>query len=97
MKKELRIEIEERAKIEISEAFEWYENQQVGLGVTFIETLQSAFKTIQKSPNGYTMSRYHRQFPLSGFPYVILYEIVKDMMYVDAVFHTSRNPIDKIR
>jgi hypothetical protein len=53
MKKEFRIEIEERAKIEISEAFEWYENQQVGLGVTFVEALQSAFKTIQKSPNGY--------------------------------------------
>jgi plasmid stabilization system protein ParE len=97
MKKEFRIEIEERAKIEISEAFEWYENQQVGLGVTFIEALQNAFKTIQKSPNGYTKYRYHRQFPLSVFPYVVLYEIVKETMYVDAVFHTRRNPMDKIR
>ena len=53
MKKEFRIEIEERAKIEISEAYDWYENQQVGLGVTFIEALQNAFKTILKTPNGY--------------------------------------------
>ena len=97
MKKEFRIEIEERAKIEISEAFDWYENQQSGLGVTFIEALQSAFKTILKSPNGYTKYRYHRQFLLTGCSYVILYEIVKDTMYIDAVFHTSRNPIDKIR
>lgn len=48
MKKELRIEIEESAKIEISNAFDWYENQQTGLGATFVEALQSAFKTIQK-------------------------------------------------
>ena len=53
MKKNFIIEIEERAKIEISEALDWYENEQSGLGVTFIEALQSAFKTIQKSPNGY--------------------------------------------
>ena len=97
MKKEFRIEIEERAKIEISEAFDWYENQQSGLGVIFIEAIQSAFKTIQKSPNGYTKYRYHRQFLVTGFSYVILYEIVKDTMYIDAVFHTSRNPMDKIR
>jgi hypothetical protein len=97
MKKDFRIEIEERAKIEISEAFDWYEKQQLGLGVTFIEALQSAFITIQKSPNGYTKYRYHRQFTLSGFPYVVLYEIVKETMYIDAVFHTSRNPMNKIR
>jgi plasmid stabilization system protein ParE len=97
MKKNFRIEIEERAKIEISEAFDWCENQQSGLGVTFIEALQGAFITIQKSPNGYTKYRYHRQFLVTCFPYVILYEIVKDTMYIDAVFHTSRNPMNKIR
>ena len=29
MNKNFRIEIEERAKIEISEAFDWYENQHI--------------------------------------------------------------------
>ncbi len=97
MKKNFKIEIEERAKIEISEAFDWYDNQQSGLGLIFLEAIQNAFITIQKSPNGYTKYRYHRQYPLIGFPYVILYEIVRDTLYVDAVFHTSRNPIDKDR
>jgi len=95
MKKNFKIEIEERAKIEISDAFDWYENQKSGLGLVFLEVIQGAFVTIQKSPNGYTKYRYHRQYPLIGFPYVILYEIVKDTLYVDAVFHTSRNPLDK--
>jgi hypothetical protein len=97
MKKNFKIEIEKRAKIEISEAFDWYDNQQSGLGLIFLEAIQNAFITIQKSPNGYTKYRYHRQYPLIGFPYVILYEIVRDTLYVDAVFHTSRNPIDKDR
>jgi hypothetical protein len=97
MKKNFKIEIEERAKIEISDAFDWYESQQSGLGLVFLEAIQSAFVIIQKSPNGYTKYRYHRQYPLIGFPYVILYEIVKDTLYVDAVFHTSRNPLDKFK
>lgn len=97
MKKNFKIEIEERAKIEISDAFDWYESQQSSLGLVFLEAIQSAFVIIQKSPNGYTKYRYHRQYPLIGFPYVILYEIVKDTLYVDAVFHTSRNPLDKFK
>ena len=60
MKKNFKIEIEERAKIEISDAFDWYESQQSGLGLVFLEAIQSAFVIIQKSPNGYTKYRYHR-------------------------------------
>ena len=77
MKKNFRIEIEERAKIEISEAYDWYENQQVGLGVTFIEALQNAFKTIQKSPNGYTKYRYHRQFHYLVFLMLFYMKLLK--------------------
>ena len=36
MKKYFKIEIEERAKIEISDAFDWYDNQQLGLGLIFL-------------------------------------------------------------
>ena len=37
MKKNFKIEIEERAKIEISDAFDWYDNQQSGLGLIFLK------------------------------------------------------------
>ena len=37
MKKYFKIEIEEMAKIEISDAFDWYDNQQSGLGLIFFK------------------------------------------------------------
>lgn len=97
MKMKFDVQIEDRAKIEIADAYEWYEEQKEGLGETFIKAFQSALTTIQKAPNGYTKVRHHRQFPLKYFPFVILYEINKDTMYIDAVFHTSRDPKEKIR
>ncbi len=97
MKKKFNIQIEDRAKIEIADAFDWYEEQKIGLGETFIKAFQKAVDSIQKSPDGYTQIRYHRQFPLKKFPFVILYEINNETMFIDAVFHTSRNPKEKIR
>jgi len=97
MKKKFSVEIEQTARIEIADAFDWYEEQKAGLGETFIKAFEKAINSIQKAPNGYTQVRHHRQFPIKHFPFVILYEIDKDILYIDAVFHTSRNPKDKIR
>ncbi len=97
MKKKFNVQIEDRAKIEIADAFDWYENQKTGLGETFLIAFQKAVDSIQKSPQAYTQIKYHRQFPLKSFPFVILYEISNETMFIDAVFHTSRNPKEKIR
>jgi plasmid stabilization system protein ParE len=97
MKKKFNVQIEYSAKIEIANAYDWYEDQEEGLGESFIKAFQKAIESIQKAPNGYTQVGYHRQFPLKHFPFVILYEIDKETMYIDAVFHTSRNPKEKIR
>ncbi len=96
MDTKFKIEIEEIAKNEIIDAFEWYENQQIGLGNDFLQALEFAFRDIQRTPKGYRKYKYHRQYPLISFSYVVLYEIVGDTLYIDAVFHTKRNPSDKI-
>jgi hypothetical protein len=88
MKKHFNIQIEENAKIEIVSAYEWYETQKEGLGEIF-------FIEIQKAPNGYQEINHYRQFPLTNFPFVLLYEIQKETLFIDAVFHTSRNPDKK--
>lgn len=97
MKKRVNLLIEESASTEIHNAYNWYENQSAGLGKKFITALDRAFKTIQKTPNGYEQIDRHRQYPLKKFPFVILYEITEETLYVDAVFHTSRNPDEKIK
>ena len=95
MTRKFNIQIEERAKLEIAEAFEWYEIQKNGLGEDFLNSLDNAFKAIKKAPKGYSQIKNHRQFPLNNFPFVILYEIDHLTIFVDAVFHTSRNPKNK--
>ena len=95
MTRKFNIQIEERAKLEIAETFEWYEIQKNGLGEDFLNSLDKAFKAIKKAPKGYTQIKNHRQFPLNNFPFVILYEIDHLTIFVDAVFHTSRNPKNK--
>lgn len=95
MKLKFNLQIEDRAKIEIANAHDWYEEQKEGLGETFLEGFEKALKNIQKAPNGFIKIGNHRQYPMKHFPFVILYEIDKDLIYIDAVFHTSRNPKEK--
>lgn len=95
MKKSLTIQIEDRAKVEIADAYDWYEEQKTGLGEKFFKAFEKTMDYIKKTPEGYEEIRYHRQIPIKKFPFVILYERVDQVIYIDAVFHTSRNPEDK--
>lgn len=85
------------AKLEIEDATIWYENQQVGLGEVFITAVENAILKISESPDAYSKVQNHRQFPLKNFPFIILYEVSAGAIFIDAVFHTSRNPKKKIR
>ena len=53
MKKQFNVLIEENAKIEIANAFDWYELQKEGLGEIFLLEIQRAINSIQKAPKGY--------------------------------------------
>lgn len=48
MKKQFNIQIEENAKIEIANAYEWYETQKEGLEEIFFFEIQKAINAIQK-------------------------------------------------
>jgi len=92
------IQVEERALIEIDDAYLWYENQLLGLGEKFKTAVDKSFKSILKSPEGFEMfGEHHRQFPMKKFPFVIIYEATETILYIDAVFHTSQDPAKKVR
>jgi len=95
MKELFVIEIEERAKIEIADAYDFYENRKKGLGEKFLKAVDGIIEYIKKAPEGFEEVRFHRQVPMKKFPYVILYEKVGHTIFIDAVFHTSRNPLNK--
>lgn len=93
----LEIQVEETALKEIQDAYEWYESKSKKLGRKFLIALDASFNQIQKSPKAFRSYKFHRQFPMKDFPYIILYEVSGSILYVDAVFHTKRNPKYKNR
>jgi hypothetical protein len=94
-----KLVIEPEAQFEIEEAIEWYESIQAGLGLEFYNYLDGYFKTLQDATAFFSIKRkpVFRELSLKRFPYVIIYEQTKTIIYVYAVFNTHRNPIKKRR
>lgn len=75
------------------DAYDWYEQRSLGLGDRFLESLESALFNIEHHPLHYgKIEGGYRQLKLKKFPYVIIYEIIENIVVVFAVFHESRNP-----
>ncbi|MFT5778061.1 MAG: plasmid stabilization system protein ParE [Crocinitomicaceae bacterium] len=90
------LEIKDEAKLDIREAYDWYEEQLADLGKTFEKSLNKAIRSILKTPTGYKhITDSQRQIPLKKFPFVIIYEVFDNTIVVFAVFHTSQNPEKK--
>ncbi|MFN8282317.1 MAG: type II toxin-antitoxin system RelE/ParE family toxin [Chitinophagales bacterium] len=88
----------ERAIAESNEAYHYYEEQQKGLGLKFEEALYKAIFYIQRNPEHFRVVKNKiRQLLIPKFPYLIIYRIVKDKIYIQSVFHTSRNPKKKFK
>jgi hypothetical protein len=80
------------------EAYEWYNEQQPGLGDLFLDELESCFDKLELWPLAYgKIKKNYRQLVLQTFPYVIVFEILKKDVVVYSVFHTSLNPKKKFR
>ena len=88
-----------RAEKDIEKSIEWYEEQQIGLGNSFIKMVDRSFNTISSNPESFQkQTNRFRQLPVNKFPYVIIYEITgKDIIRIIRIFHTSRNPKLKYR
>jgi hypothetical protein len=97
MKRKLELVIQEKADFEIVEAYNYYENKLEGLGEHFLNELENGFESILASPNGFQKYDRYRQIPLKTFPFVIVYEVIKKLLIVYAVFQTQRHPDKKLK
>jgi len=89
----MRIEFLEAAQTELDQAFEWYESQQKGLGVQFLNELDAAVRRMITYPKSYFLiGKEVRRCLVKRFPYGILYGIDADKIIVVAVAHLHRKP-----
>ena len=78
------------------DAYDWYEDQQTDLGELFLASLNDCFKRVQIQPKAnIKIKKNYRQARVRKFPYVVVYEIIKNDIIVYSVFHTSRDPKNK--
>lgn len=80
---------------DLASAIEWYEDRSIGLGVDFRCAVDARFDTITLQPESFPRAfddldiRFGR---LARFPYLILFRIQREFVYVLGVFHSASDP-----
>jgi toxin ParE1/3/4 len=87
------------AESDLEDSMDWYALQQPTLELKFLEEVEKAIKKISHNPYAYAI-KYKRKgvsvrFSIVDiFPFVIVFFIdeEKDLIVIEAIWHTSRNP-----
>ncbi len=88
----------ELAEGEYIEAYSYYEEQQKGLGEKFEFEMDSILNYIVANPFIFQRKfKHYREAPLRTFPFFIVYEIYGSSVFINSIFHMSRNPSKKLK
>jgi plasmid stabilization system protein ParE len=81
------------AEAEIRGAADYYEEQEAGLGLRFVEELNRAVAFILQFPNAWSpISKRSRRCLMRRFPYNVIYSIQDDTITIVTVVHQLRDP-----
>lgn len=93
--KESRLTADSRAALDIEAAFDWYENEQAGLGDEFLDELRATYDRIANGPLAYQDLRSGiRRALLRRFPYSVYFAVESDVVVILAVLHVAREPAE---
>ena len=91
--KRYAIEAERAVEADVEAAYNWYEGEEPGLGLEFLEELRAAYHRILDHPFGYQDLRSGiRRALTSRFPYGIYFAIEQETIVIVAVLSTARDP-----
>jgi plasmid stabilization system protein ParE len=86
---------------DIIEAYEWYENQQEGLGDKFAAAVVQKIKNIASNPlaNSSKGNNDFREALIRTFPFIIVYKVyeLKREIFISSIHHASKHPRQKFR
>ena len=92
---EYRLISEPAVDLDVEAAFEWYEREQAGLGVDFLDELRATYNRIADGPLKYQELRGGIRHALfKRFPYTVYFAVEGDIIIVVAVLHASRDPAE---
>jgi plasmid stabilization system protein ParE len=80
---------------DVEAAFEWYESEQSGLGLEFLDEVRAAYTRILEGPLKYQELRSGIRRALTRrFPYGIYFSVEGELIIVIAVIDTARDPAE---
>ncbi|SEF56922.1 Plasmid stabilization system protein ParE [Halpernia humi] len=91
-----KLKLRKRAVNQMQKSYDFYESKSIALGEKFISTVEKYFERISNNPKHFQIKREEiREAYIKVFPFVIVYQIIKDTIIIYSIFHTSRNPSKK--
>ncbi|HYP30815.1 MAG TPA: type II toxin-antitoxin system RelE/ParE family toxin [Burkholderiaceae bacterium] len=82
------------ARVEVTEAQDWYESRAKGLGAAFRREVERAVERLAEGPAHFpTVLRDVRRARLRRFPYALHFRPMPDGVHVIACFHSRRDPL----
>jgi len=95
-----KVVIKDTAKEDIQAAYDYYEDERKDLGEEFLRELVLKFDALTDKPHNYGYiddEAIIRDVKVDRFPYVIIFEIIEDAVYVYSVHNTYRHPKRRLR
>src|SRR5579862_9012389 len=89
----LRLLLRPEAEVDVSNAYQWYEEQLKGLGRKFLSSVEKSLHAIQTNPARFpVVHRNIRRSLPQHFPYAIFFIREEEAVVVIAVLHQARDP-----
>lgn len=91
-----RISIEEDAKFDIAEGYDWYSKISLKISESFLSEIKKTIDYLSVNPFLFQLVyKDFRQVPVRKFPFVLLYKIDLNNVKIFRVFPTNMNPAGK--
>lgn len=80
---------------DISTAIDWYDGRSAGLGARFRSAVDARFDDVAESPERFACAFGRADFRFAktrAFPYIVLFRVKRECIYVLGVFHLASDP-----
>jgi plasmid stabilization system protein ParE len=90
-----RVDAEPAVDFDVEAAFTWYESEEPGLGIEFLDELRAVYDRIAEGPLRYQELRSGVRRALTRrFPYSVYFSFEGDVIIILAVLHARRDPAE---
>ena len=91
----MKVQFTTAARAEALEAFDYYAERSEQAARRFMECLESATNWLSKHPTtGMRLSAHTRRYLMKTFPYLVVYRIETDAIWIIGVVHEKRDPVN---